>query len=131
MCRVLQVSRSGYYGWKHRELSARSKRREAVKVEVKTLFGEYKKRYGAIRLARELNAKGICCSLNYVASLLREEGLKARNGKRFKYTKSGSSKTNIQANVLGRDFSAVRPNEKWVTDITYIFVNGKWLYWPP
>lgn len=128
MCCVLQVSRSGYYIWKHREPSARTKHHEAVKAEVKELFGEFKKRYGAIRLARELNSKGISCSLNHVASLLRELGLRARNGKRFKYSKPNSLKKNIKANLLDRDFKAQRPNEKWVTDITYIWVNGKWLY---
>jgi len=128
MCRVLKVSRSGYYSWKHREPSSRFIRREALKTEVEGLFERYLKRYGAIRLARELNDKGIRCSLNYVASLLRELGLRARNGKRFKYSKPNSNKKNIQANLLGRNFKAERPNEKWVTDITYIWVSGKWLY---
>ncbi len=128
MCRVLHVSRSGYYSWRHRETSARYKRREAIKAEVEALFEHYKKRYGAIRLTRELNGKGVSCCLNYVASLLRELGFRARNGKRFKYSKPNSLKKNIKANLLGRDFKAKRPNEKWVTDITYIFVNGKWLY---
>ena len=128
MCRVLEVSRSGYYSWKRRHPSARYKRHEAIKSEVETLFEHYKKRYGSIRLTRELNDKGVSCCLNYVASLLRELGLRARNGKRFKYSKPNSSKKNIKANLLGRNFKAERPNEKWVTDITYIFVNGKWLY---
>jgi len=128
MCRVLEVSRSGYYGWKRRIPSARYKRHEAIKTEVETLFKHYKKRYGAIRLTRELNDKGVSCCLNYVASLLRELGFRARNGKRFKYSKPNSSKKNIKANLLDRNFKAERPNEKWVTDITYIFVNGKWLY---
>jgi len=128
MCRVLQVSKSGYYVWKHREPSASSKRREALKAEVKELFGEFKKRYGAIRLTRELNGNGINCSLNYVASLLGELGLRARNGKKFRYSKPNNLNKNIQPNLLARNFKAERPNEKWVTDITYIWVNGRWLY---
>jgi len=128
MCRVLKVSRSGYYSWKRREPSLRAQRRKVVKFKVDELFEHFKKRYGAIRLTRELNGLGIACSHNYVASLLRELGLKARNGKRFRYSKPNSLKKNIKANLLNRDFSAERPNEKWVTDITYIWVSGKWLY---
>ena len=108
--------------------SARAHRREVLKIQVEELYKYFKKRYGAIRLTRELKAKGIACSHNYVASLLCELGLKARNGKRFRYSKPNSLKKNIQPNILARNFKASRPNEKWVTDITYIWVNGKWLY---
>jgi len=128
MCRVLEVSRSGYYSRMHRAQSTRVQRREVLKLQVKELYKHFKKRYGAPRLTRELKGKGIACSHNYVASLLRELGLRARNGKRFRYSKPNSSKKNIQPNLLARNFKAERPNEKWVTDITYISVNGKWLY---
>lgn len=128
MCRVLKVSRSGYYSWKRRETSATALRRETMKTKIDELFELYKKRYGAIRLTRELKGEGIACSQNYVASLLRELGYRACNGKRFKYSKSNSLNKNIQPNILARNFKASRPNEKWVTDITYIRVNGKWLY---
>lgn len=128
MCRVLEVSRSGYYSWNHREPGIQARHREVVKSKVEELFGHFKKRYGAPRLTRELNGKGICCSHNYVASLLRESGLRARNGKRFRYSKPNSLKKNILPNLLARNFKASRANEKWVTDITYIWVNGKWLY---
>jgi len=128
MCRVLKVSRSGYYSWKARTQSARADRREVLKLQVEKLYEHFKKRYGAPRLTKELKANGITCSHNYVASLLVELGLKARNGKRFKYSRPNSSKKNIQPNILARNFKAERPNEKWVTDITYIWVNGKWLY---
>ena len=128
MCRVLQVSKSGYYSWKGREPGYRARHREVVKTKVEVLFEHFKKRYGAPRLTRELNGLGIACSHNYVASLLRELGLRARNGKRFRYPKPNSLKKNIQPNILARDFKAERPNEKWVTDITYIWISGKWLY---
>lgn len=128
MCRVLNVSSSGYYSWKDREPSLKAKRREVLKAEIKKLFSDFKKRYGAIRLTRELNSKGINCSLNYVASILSDLGLRAHNGKCFRYSKPNSSKKNIRPNILARDFKAKRPNEKWVTDITHIRVNGKWLY---
>jgi putative transposase len=128
MCRVLEISRSGYYSWKGREYSATAHRREVMRSKVTKLFKQFKKRYGAIRLTRELKSLGIACSHNYVASILRELGVRACNGKGFRYSKPNSSKKNIQPNILGRNFKTSRPNEKWVTDITYIRVNGKWLY---
>ena len=128
MCRVLSVSRTGYYKWKHHEVSQRQQQRELIKSHVIRLYHEFKCRYGAIRLTKELNETGFSCSLNHVAKLLREAELKAKNGKGFKYSKSNSGLFNIKPNVLGRCFTASRPNEKWVTDITYVYVKNKWMY---
>jgi len=128
MCRVLEVSRSGYYRWKHREVSQRQQQRELIKSEVIRLYHAYKCRYGAIRITKELNDSEFSCSLNHVAKLLHEAGLKAKNGKGFKYSKSNSGLFNIKPNVLRRCFSASKPNEKWVTDITYIYVKNQWMY---
>jgi putative transposase len=128
MCRLLEVSRSGYYKWKKRLPNCRHQRREAVKASVIEIYHQYKRRYGAPRITRELNAKGITCSLNHVATLLREAGLKARNGKRFKTSKSNSGLYNVSRNLLERNFTATRPNEKWVTDITHILIKGGWVY---
>ena len=128
MCRVLDVSRSGYYRWKHHQVSQRQKRRELIQSEAIRLYHAFKCRYGAIRITKELNESGFPCSLNHVAKLLREAGLKAKNGKGFKYSKPNSGLFNIKSNVLGRCFSAKRPNEKWVTDITYVYVKKQWMY---
>lgn len=128
MSRVLSVSRSGYYKWKNGSISHRAKRRKIVKAAVEEAYYQFKKRYGAPRLTIELNSMGISCSLNHVAVLLRELGLKARNGKNFKYSSSDETTSNVSKNLLERNFSAQRPNEKWSGDITYILTNGKWLY---
>ena len=128
MCRVLDVSRAGFYRWLHRPQSAKSRHRQYVKDQVEDTFGTYKMRYGAPRIVRELNELGVSCSKNHVAALLRESGLRARNGKKFKYTRSTEAMTNVCENHLNRDFVAKRPNEKWVTDITYIWVKDQWLY---
>lgn len=128
MCRVLGVSRSGYYAWRQRRPSARARHRERVAEGVEAIFWGFKQRYGAIRITEELNAQGTGCSVNHVAQLLREKGLRARNGKGFKYQARIESKTHVSANVLARRFSASAPNRKWVTDITYIKVSRQWLY---
>jgi putative transposase len=128
MCRVLEVSRSGYYKWKKREESNRYQHREHLKALVIETYYQFKRRYGAPRITRELHAKGVGCSLNFVASLLRGAGLKARNGKGFKYSKSKSGQYNVAKNLLKRKFIAKKPNEKWVTDITHILIKGGWIY---
>ena len=128
MCRVLSVSRSGYYHWKSRPDSNRYKFRQVVKEYVIKTYWEFKRTYGAPRIAEELREKDIPCSHNHAAVLLGEAGLKAKNGIRFKYTKPGESTKNVCNNLLLRNFKAYRPDQKWVTDITYIRVCGKWMY---
>lgn len=128
MCRWLNVSRSGFYRWKSRTPSQRSKQREQVRLAVLEVYEAFKKRYGAPRITVELNELGIGCSLNHVARLMQEAGVKARNGKRFKYAPSAEATSNVADNLLSRNFEATRPNEKWVSDITFIRVDGEWLH---
>ena len=128
MCRVMGVSRAGYYRWKSRPESARQARREAMKGQVADTWSNFKARYGAPRITEGLKALSIPCSVNYVAELLRIQGLKARNGKRFTYGGHPLTMNNVAENLLWRDFSAKRPNQKWTTDITYIWVDKQWMY---
>ena len=128
MCQLLSVPRASYYLWRKRPVSKRQQRRALVGLAVETAYSQYKKRYGAPRLTVELNEQGIDFSVKHVADLLREKGLKARNGKGFKYRARTESKTNVSDNLLQRRFSADAPNRKWVSDITYIKVGRKWLY---
>ncbi len=128
MCRMLNVSRSGFYAWCRRAKSARQQQRECVSAAVEATFYGFNQRYGAPRLTEELNAQGIACCLNHVAQLLKNKGLRARNGKGFKYRPRIESKTNVSDNLLARRFNPDAPNRKWVSDITYIKVGRVWLY---
>lgn len=128
MCRVLDVSRSGFYKWRRRPPCAAQLRRERVENKVVELFGEFKARYGAPRLALELKAAGLPCSKSFVANIMRLRGIRARNGKGFHYRPASPTMINVEDNLLRRRFRAEGPNQKWVTDITYIWVNRRWLY---
>jgi len=128
MCCWLDVSRSGYYRWRDREPGKRLLQREAVRVAVNDTYYEFKRRYGAPRITLELNEAGIPCSVNHVAELMREIGIKARNGKRFRYDPAPEASAGVAENILSRDFTATRPNEKWVSDITYIEIEEGWVY---
>jgi transposase InsO family protein len=128
MCFWLAVSRSGYYRWRSRKPSVQHERRERVQKAVVHTFHQYKKRYGSPRVTVELNESGIPCSLNHVATLMSESGLRARNGKAYKYFPSPNKMNLVNDNLLQRDFKASKPNEKWVSDITYIRVKGGNVY---
>ncbi|MCG3734759.1 IS3 family transposase, partial [Vibrio cincinnatiensis] len=90
-------------------------------------FAKHRARYGSVRIAEALNESGYTCCINYVADIMKEKGIKARNGIGFKYTNDVAAMTNVADNLLRRDFEAERPNQKWVTDITYIWVKNRWL----
>ena len=128
MCRLLEVSRSGFYAWLKRPVSDRAQRRELVGEAVEAVYFGFKKRYGAPRITVELNEQGVECCVNHVAKLLKEKKLRARNGKGFKYCARIESKTNVSDNLLSRQFEVGEPNQKWVSDITYIKVGRIWLY---
>lgn len=128
MCRILDVSRSGYYRWLGRPKSARAIRRQQMECQVVEAYTTFKARYGAPRIAEELNALNIPCSTNYIADILRKQGLRARNGKSFNYGGHALIMHNVSDNLLRRRFGACGPNKKWTTDITYIWVEEQWLY---
>jgi len=128
MCRVLDVSRAGYYRWLGRPKSTRALRRKHMEDQVMETYATFKARYGAPRIARELTELGMPCSVNYIADILNKQGLKARNGKAFNYGSHALTMHNVSNNLLWRKFGASRPNQKWTTDITYIWVGDQWLY---
>ena len=101
---------------------------EVVGSVLEQTYYRCKRRYGAPRLTRDLNARGVDCSAKYVAKLLRERKLKALNGKGFRYERAVEATTQVMQNVLGRDFASDAPNRKWVSDITYIKVGRSWAY---
>ncbi len=129
MCRVLNVSRSGYYAWRQRRPSAREMADKELLAQIEEIFAESGQTYGSPRVYIELKADGIACGRKRVERLMRENGLVAvgTRKKRVKTTDSEHSLP-VAPNLLERDFTAERPNEKWVTDITYIATNEGWLY---
>ena len=128
MCEWLSVSRSGYYKWRHREPSKREQQRAFVEAALLKVFEAFDHRYGSPRLTVELNDLGIACSQNHVAKLMSDNALRARNGKQYKYDGAWLKHNHVSDNLLRRDFTASRPNEKWVSDITYIPLEKGFVY---
>jgi len=128
MCKVLDVSPSGYYAWRKRSPSAREMANQELYKKIETVYNENRKVYGSPRIYRELKDQGVACSENRIARLMRLRGLKAKQTRRFKTTTKRNKSHPVASNLLKRDFDAERPNQKWLADITYIATQEGWLY---
>jgi putative transposase len=129
LCRCMRVSRSGFYAWQARPESARARRDRQLKVRIRTSFSKSQGRYGSPRIHRDLRAQDEHVSRKRVVRLMQEDGLKARGRKRFVCTTDSSHRHPVAPNLLGRDFTADRPNQRWVSDTTeFIVGDGGKLY---
>jgi len=128
MCTVLEVSPSGYYAWRKRPPSAREMANQALFKDIETVYHDNQGLYGSPRIHAELKAHGKSCSKNRVARLMRLRHLRAKQVRRFKVTTKRDKRHPVAPNLLKRDFVADRPNQKWLTDITYIPTQEGWLY---
>ncbi len=132
MCRVLGVSRSGYYDSRDRRESERSRRSARIRECVARVYQETDTIYGATKIAQELRHRDdleTACR-NTVAKAMKELGIRSRTGRkafRPRTTQADPSKQPA-ANVLNREFTATAPNQKWVTDITYLATAAGWVY---
>ena len=131
MCELLSVSRSGYYGSLDRPLSQRAQRTVKIRESVRQVFDESHTIYGPAKIADELHKRTeleTACR-NTVSQAMKEMGLKSRISKAFTPTTTKSDPSKRPAlNVLDRQFAATRPNQKWVTDITYLPTAAGWVY---
>lgn len=128
MCRVLEVSVSGYYDWLKREPSAHRREDGELAQHIHRIFYANRQVYGSPRVHAELRAQGIHCSRERTARLMREMELVAKP-KRNKPVGTKRRRDGHSAfNVLNRDFTAHLPNTKWVSDTTYVWTAEGWLY---
>jgi len=128
MCRVLQVSRSGYYAWRGRPESERAQEEGKLLQEIKAIHAESRERYGSPRLYREMRSRNVRCSENRVARLMRQEGIRARQARHYKATTDSKHSLPVAPNRLDRQFEAHEANTRWSGDITYIWTRQGWLY---
>jgi transposase InsO family protein len=128
MCRVLQVSRSGYYAWCERPVAPRTLTDQILTLEVTTIHRESRGRYGSPRVHAELCERGQRTGRKRVARLMRAAGLRARERRRFRCTTDSGHGMAIKGNLLARRFAVPAPNSGWVTDITYLWTLEGWLY---
>lgn len=119
MCKILDVPRSSFYEKETRKISKTEIRRKAISKEIRIVYELSKKRYGAPKIHKSLESKGIKCSMQLVQRIMKSEGIKSIVFKKYKHQNSKPS-TAPAENILNRKFVSERPGEKIVGDITYI-----------
>ncbi len=120
LCKVLKVTRSGYYAWTKRGESKHLKENKQLADIVKATHAKAKESYGARRHAVELTAYGLPCGRFRAKTIMKIAGIEATQKKKFKATTDSNHKMKISPNLLNREFYVPEPNEVWVSDITYI-----------
>jgi len=129
MCRMLNVTRSGYYAWRNRARSLRQTRRVELMKQIRKVHQASRCSYGSPRITAELQASGIRVSENTVARYMHEMGIFVKRRRRFVPRTTDSDHAHpVAPNRLDRDFKAAAPNQKWACDLTYIFTAEGWLY---
>ena len=131
MCRVLGVTKSGFYAWAKRPKPARAKRDAQLAAAVAAVHQRSRGTYGSPRVHRELKARGVPVSKKRVERVMRDNGLQGRSKRRFKRTTDSKHGGPIAPNVLARKFQVDKPNCVWVTDVTAIATGEGWLYLAP
>jgi putative transposase len=128
LCDTLGVSRAGFYAWQKRPRSTQQQRRDALLAEIRAIHSAVKERYGSPRVAEELARRGVPCCVNTVAKLMHDQDIRAKSARKFRHTTDSNHSLPVADNVLDRQFDPQGPNERWVTDITYIPTWEGWLY---
>jgi transposase InsO family protein len=128
MCDVLAVGRSSYYEWLKPQLSPRTLENQKLAEKIKEIFMESRCSYGTRRIRKALMKRGISISRRRVGKLMKQHGLTCKTKRKFKVTTDSKHPLAISPHLLQRDFSAMRPDQKYVGDITYIWTQEGWLY---
>ena len=128
MCRVLEVSESGFYAWRKRPTCRRRREDAQLTCHIRQVFCSHRERYGSPRIHADLHEQGIRCSRKRIARLMREAGMSAKRKRRRVVTTKRDATHPVAPNLLKREFVATEPNKKWVTDITYVPTAQGWLY---
>ena len=128
LCRVLEVTRSGYYAFEKRLPSERARADAQLVVKIRTVHERGRRKYGSPRVHEKLTAQGERVGRHRVARLMKENGIQARRTRRFCRTTDSRHGLPVAENVLDRRFDVEAPNLAWVTDITYVPTDEGWLY---
>ena len=129
MCRLLAVVRSGYYQWRKQPLSTRKMADLVLLMHIKDIFEQSRETYGSYRIQAELADEGLRCGRKRVARLMREYNLEPKTVRPFRVVTTDSNhQLPVAPNRLNQEFTADRPDQSWLTDITYVPTADGWLY---
>ncbi len=128
LCRVLEVTTSGYYAWFKRPLTIRQREEMRLELEIRAAHKRTRQTYGPERLQRDLADNGVVVGVHRIKRIRRKLGLRCRQKRKFKVTTDSRHSLPVAENLLDQKFEASAPNEIWLTDITYIPTGEGWLY---
>ncbi|MCE2988659.1 MAG: IS3 family transposase [Burkholderiales bacterium] len=128
LCRLVEVSRSGYHAWRQRLPSARAKRDAQLITEIRRVHVEFRQAYGYVKTWRTLQSRGIACGKHRVARLRREHGIEPKRVKRQRTTVEHHKMEGAAPDLLQRHFTVDQPNRVWAGDMTFIRTREGWLH---
>ncbi len=128
MCRVLEVSRSGYYRWLKHKPSQRQLDNQRLDAEIREIYEHNKGRYGSPKITQELRDRGRKVGKNRVARRMRKAGLRSKIRRKYRVTTNSKHHFAVSPNLLERNFTQQAPDKVWVSDITYLATRTGWLY---
>ena len=128
MCRVLEVSRSGYYRWLKHKPSQRELDNQRLDAEIREIYDSSKGRYGSPKITQELRDRGRRVGKNRVAKRMRKAGLRSKIRRKYRVTTDSKHHFAVSPNLLERNFTEQAPDKVWVSDITYLATRRGWLY---
>lgn len=127
LCRVLQVSRSGFYAWRERVPSARQQENQRLLREIHRVHREHRQTCGALKTWKVLNRQGIACGKHRVARLRKIYGIEANRKRRFRIITEHHQTPIAAPDRLNRTFTAAAPDRTWVGDMTFVRTRQGWL----
>jgi putative transposase len=128
MCRVLDVSESGYHAWRTRAPSARAQEEKRLEVEISAAHRRTRETCGPERLQADLADNGVQVGIHRIKRIRKKLGLRCKQKRKFKVTTDSKHNLPVAPNLLERQFTVAAPSKAWVTDITYISTDEGWLY---
>jgi len=129
MCRVLEVSESGYRAWKRGGKPVRKRLTDAQMLAlIRAIHAEYKGSYGSPRMVTEIRLRGFPASKERVERLMKENRIQAKHKRRFKVTTDSKHNLPVAPNLLARNFTPEAPNRVCTSDITYLWTDEGWMY---
>ncbi len=128
LCHVLEISRSGFYAWLSRPVSDREESNQQLLLKIRESHERSRETYGYRRIYYDLHAELKTLGKNRVFRLMQHYGIRAKTKRKFKMTTDSNHSKPISDNKLNREFTANKPNQRWVSDITYIPTMEGWLY---
>jgi putative transposase len=128
MCRTLKASSAGYYAWRTRPESQRTKTNRRLLVDIRAFHERSDRTYGSPRITRDLREAGHPVSENRVARVMRANAVRAKTVKKWRATTNSKHALAVAVNTLDRQFAVNAPNRVWAGDISYLWTDEGWLY---